>query len=89
MSKFAVKPWLDYHRVPTLFLVVDEDDCELGRFPSEAEAAQDVLAERDDHHAERELRDPYLKAAPACSRTAMRANSKQPKANHHGSEATS
>jgi hypothetical protein len=107
MSKFAVKPWLDYHRVPTLFLVVDED-CELGRFPSEAEAisnaaalaeesrslqelgtaasgevadvlaryrtfleslpsqrrerllaeAQDVLAERDDHHAERELPDP-------------------------------
>jgi hypothetical protein len=37
-SKFTVRPWLDYHKVPTVFQVVDEDDCEVARFPSEGEA---------------------------------------------------
>ena len=44
MNKFAVKAWRDYHGVPTLFLVIDEDECELGRFPSEAEAVRKAVA---------------------------------------------
>ena len=44
MNKFAVKAWRDYHGVATLFLVIDEDDCELGRFPSEAEAVSKAVA---------------------------------------------
>jgi len=44
MNKFAVKAWRDYHGVPTLFLVIDEDECELGRFPSETEAVSNAVA---------------------------------------------
>jgi hypothetical protein len=44
MNKFAVKAWCDYHGVPTIFLVIDEDECELGRFPSEAEAVSKAAA---------------------------------------------
>jgi hypothetical protein len=43
-NKFAAKTWHDYHRVPTLFFIIDEDDCELGRFPSEAEAVSNAAA---------------------------------------------
>jgi hypothetical protein len=49
MNKFAVKAWRDCHGVPTLFLVIDEDECELGRFPSEAEAVSKAAALEDEN----------------------------------------
>jgi hypothetical protein len=62
--RFAVKTWFDYHKVPTLFLVVDEDDCEIARFPSEGEATprqrKRLLAEAQDILADRELSDMRL-----------------------------
>jgi hypothetical protein len=54
-SKFAVKTWHDYHRVPTLFFVIDEDDCELGRFPSEAEAVSNAAALEEESRFLQEL----------------------------------
>ena len=55
MNKFAVKAWRDYHGVRTLFLVIDEDDCELGRFPSEAEAASKAVALKEEDRFLQEL----------------------------------
>src|SRR5262245_11788190 len=55
MSKFAVKAWCDYHGVPTIFLVIDEDECELGRFPSEAEAISTAVALEEESRLLQEL----------------------------------
>jgi len=55
MNKLAVKAWRDYHGVPTLFLVIDEDDCELGRFPSEAEAVSKAVALKEESRFLQEL----------------------------------
>jgi Arc/MetJ-type ribon-helix-helix transcriptional regulator len=55
MSKFAVKTRRDYHGVPTLFLVIDEDECELGRFPSGAEAVRKAVALEEERRLLQEL----------------------------------
>jgi len=55
MNKFAVKAWRDYHGVPTLFLVIDEDDCELGRFLSEAEAVSNAAVLEEESRFLQEL----------------------------------
>ena len=55
MNKFAVKAWRDYHGLPTLFLVIDEDECELGRFPSEAEAVSKAVALEEESRLLQEL----------------------------------
>ena len=55
MNKFAVKAWRDYHGVPTLFLVIDEDECELGRFPSEAEAVSNAAVFEEESRFLQEL----------------------------------
>ena len=55
MNKFAVKAWRDYHGLPTLFLVIDEDECELGRFPSEAEAVSNAAVFEEESRFLQEL----------------------------------
>jgi hypothetical protein len=55
MNQFAVKAWHYYHEVRTLFLVIDEDECELGRFPSEAEAVSKAVALAEESRLLQEL----------------------------------
>jgi len=55
MNKFVVKSWRDYYGVPTLFLVVDEDDCEIVRFPSEGEAVSKAAALEEESRFLQEL----------------------------------
>jgi hypothetical protein len=49
----AVKACRDYHGVPTLF--IDEDDCELGRFPSETEGLSKAVALEEESRFLQEL----------------------------------
>jgi hypothetical protein len=55
MNKFAVKAWCDCHEVPTIFLVIDEDECELGRVPSVAEAVSKAVALEEESRLLQEL----------------------------------
>ena len=46
-NTLKIEPWLDYHRDPILFFVIDEDGCKVRCFPSEAEAMAWVLAQEN------------------------------------------
>ena len=51
----VLKARRNYHEVPTLFLVIDEDECELGRFPPEAEAVSKAAALAEESRLLQEL----------------------------------